>query len=557
MTSGAGAPATPALMKLLDEAAELARRFGSDPQFSRGGGGNISVKADGIMHIKPSGVALKAITADALMPLETEPLLRLLETASDDGAMAGSQRVMAVAMAARLHATGAQRPSVEVLFHVLTPRRFVLHTHPTIVNALCCSRDGARIAHGLFGDDVLWVPYADPGLPLARAISGARRRFEESTGRTAPDVVLLENHGLIVAADEPLAIADAATKVVATVRERLEALGARGSRRNSRRHHPRGAGEKLVAALGPVLRGSLSSGPRLKVVTYDDSPEAVRLASSAEGRGLVMGGPLTPDQIVYAGSWPLWLDLAPVDASQMVETVHAALARHVAAHGALPSIVVVAQLGVLAAGDTIRQADTARDICIDAIRVGFGALQLGGVRAMAPEERRFIEDWEAEDYRRRMDAGGSSEGSARGMVVLVTNAAMGLGPQLTAQLSADGADVLAIDDQLGAAAIAGVVRRYGGFDLLVVNRAVGSTDQRGMSELLDAGFPVLGLQRAAHPGYRSAVIEVLTDAAITPSVPSLIGARAGRWPSESVALTSIRTDSPFSVLETAYEAVSG
>ena len=38
-------------------------------------------------------------------------------------------------------------------------------------------------------------------------------------------------------------------------------------------------------------------------------------------------------------------------------------------------------------------------------RVGFGALALGGLRALAPAERAFIETWEAEVYRLSIDAG--------------------------------------------------------------------------------------------------------------------------------------------------------
>ena len=70
---------------------------------------------------------------------------------------------------------GDRRPSVECVFHALIPRRFVIHTHPTLVNALTCARDGESIAADLFGYDALWIPYVDPGLPLAREIARRRR----------------------------------------------------------------------------------------------------------------------------------------------------------------------------------------------------------------------------------------------------------------------------------------------------------------------------------------------------------------------------------------------
>ena len=96
---------------------------------------------------------------------------------------AGSDPVMRVAMAARRRDEGTRRPSVECVFHALIPRRFVIHTHPTTVNALTCAHDGEALAHDLFGDQVLWIPYTDPGLPLAREI--ARRRDARSGARPA------------------------------------------------------------------------------------------------------------------------------------------------------------------------------------------------------------------------------------------------------------------------------------------------------------------------------------------------------------------------------------
>jgi rhamnose utilization protein RhaD (predicted bifunctional aldolase and dehydrogenase) len=54
---------------LLNELVALARRFGKDPEFARGGGGNISVKTDGVLYIKPSGTSLaSACPTDGARP---------------------------------------------------------------------------------------------------------------------------------------------------------------------------------------------------------------------------------------------------------------------------------------------------------------------------------------------------------------------------------------------------------------------------------------------------------------------------------------------------------
>ena len=141
----------PAPVGVLDELIELAQRFGRDPDFSRGGGGNASAKVDGVLYIKPSGVALATLTAADLVPLDIAPLLALLHaddpaandaTAGDPWPGAdvagGGDLLMSTAMAARLAHAGGRRPSVEVLFHAFLPDRFVLHTHPPAINAVTC-----------------------------------------------------------------------------------------------------------------------------------------------------------------------------------------------------------------------------------------------------------------------------------------------------------------------------------------------------------------------------------------------------------------------------------
>ena len=95
----------------------------------------------------------------------------------------------------------------------------------------------------------------------------------------------------------------------------------------------------IVESLAPALRALLSPDRR-RVVVFDDSPGGAFAATPA-GRAFVEGGPLTPDQIVYAGSWPLLLDLDGVEASDAGSSAAANLAAHVEAHGEAPIIVVV------------------------------------------------------------------------------------------------------------------------------------------------------------------------------------------------------------------------
>lgn len=115
---------------------------------------------------------------------------------------------------------------------------------------------------------------------------------------------------------------------------------------------------------------------------------------SEAGAAFLTAGPLIPDQIVYAGSFPL----VAADA----EAVPAALEAYRAERGLDPVVLVVPGVGVAAVGDVEKTARTALEVYVDALTVAEAASRLGSVRALDERERRFIETWEAEAYRKQV-----------------------------------------------------------------------------------------------------------------------------------------------------------
>ena len=410
-------------IELLAEVSALSRHFGSDPTFTRGGGGNSSGKADGVLYIKPSGVSLATVTPASLMPLVMEPLLAVVD-GMDVASLAGSEAVLKIGLAARLDPADHRRPSVELVFHALLPERIVIHTHPTIVNALTCATGGRQLATELFADDALWIPYTDPGLPLARRIAAERQDHERRTGHSPPPVILLQNHGLIVAGAGVQEIIERSAEVVAAVRGLIERktlsdeAGAQPSAGDT------GTAAEAAPSVAALIAKELGAGGRHVAVLADTSAASLRVGATAAGRAFVRGGPLTPDQIVYAGSWPLLLEAtrytagadagadpgaAASPAALMAAGLRSSLVDHLAAGRETPAIIVIEGVGLFAVADTADLAVTVRDVYLDAIRVADGATRLGGIRSLAPDERRFIEQWEAEAYRRGVAASGDME----------------------------------------------------------------------------------------------------------------------------------------------------
>ncbi len=357
----------------------LANEIGGNTEFSRAGGGNASVKIDGILHIKPSGVPLATLRAEELVPLRIDVLLDALH--SDEEVDGDPVRV--AAQRAQVGDGGGRRPSVEILFHALIPEPLVLHLHPLTANAVTCNEDGPELAARILGDDAVWVDYIDPGVPLARGVEAAREAFTARTGKPAPGITLLGNHGIIVSGSTYDEVAERVHSLTDRIRSAIDATP-----------EPEAP---LTAEIAPARASELAEAFRaaLGADATASSVEDFALTASSPEAGPVTRGPLIPDQIVYAGSLPIILsgDEDGVAVAALVEAYEAE-------RGRKPIIAVVPGALVIAAGDSASGAENALATYCDALRVARDADRLGRVRVMDDRERHFIENWEAEAYRR-------------------------------------------------------------------------------------------------------------------------------------------------------------
>jgi rhamnose utilization protein RhaD (predicted bifunctional aldolase and dehydrogenase) len=168
------------------------------------GEGNTSARASaGTFWVKASGAEMRTIEAGGFVEVAFERVLALLKEEA-----LGDDQVRADLEAARVDPAVKARPSVETVLHALALQvdgvHFVGHTHPTAVNAILCSQKAEEaIAGRLFPDEIVYcgvapvyVPYTDPGLPLARRVRDLVEQHFDALGEP-PKVILMQNHGLI------------------------------------------------------------------------------------------------------------------------------------------------------------------------------------------------------------------------------------------------------------------------------------------------------------------------------------------------------------------------
>ena len=200
----------------LEQLRALSARVGADPLLVQAAGGNTSIKDGATMWIKASGTWLKdAAARDIFVSLDHPAILKGLSE-SDPACEACTNFVRA-----GLNSTGL-RPSIETTVHALMPQRIVVHVHCVNTIAWAIRADAEqRLAEKLAAFNWVFIPYARPGLPLAGAISARLH--------AGVDVLVLGNHGLVVAA-ETVQAADALLGRVVTALTRPVRVAAKPDR---------------------------------------------------------------------------------------------------------------------------------------------------------------------------------------------------------------------------------------------------------------------------------------------------------------------------------------
>ena len=319
--------------------------------------------------------------------------------------------------------TRGRRPSVETSLHNCMNFSYVVHLHPTLVNGLMCSVTAEKRCAELF-PDALYVAYTDPGYTLFKKVYDAIGQWKAQRG-SEPQVIFLQNHGIFVAADTVAEI-DAIYEDVMT---KLEALVA-----------PLPEGETpvcdCVSEVLPAIRQILSRGGR-GLKTLQVTKNALVDEFLANPKGVLT--PFSPDGIVYCKSEYIVID-SDDKAAEAEEKIEAYVTRR----GHTPKVLLIKGIGLVAVGDNAKNARVITEVFLDAMKVAFYARSFGGEHGMEPAWIDFIDNWEVENYRRTVGAGGA-RGRVEGKTIIVTGAAQGFGEGIARELMKEGANIVVAD----------------------------------------------------------------------------------------------------------------
>ena len=375
----------------IEALAEISRFYGANPDYVIAGGGNTSFKDDQTLYIKGSGTFLADAVPEAFVKMDRKVLGRIWEKTYPAESAAREKEVLADLMAARKPGEEQKRPSVETALHDLLPFKYVVHTHPAMVNGLTCSRQGKAAMEELFGNEAIWIPSINPGYILSLNVKTAMDEYIAKY-RKPVSIIFLQNHGVFVGADTVEGVKE-------IYRDIMERFGKKIKRKpdlSASSENGRVPGE-YISVIKEICGGEavFFSGKEISHFVKDIS--SFYPVSKA----------FTPDHIVYAGSDPLFSRAVSTGGSRagFSDTVSADWKAHLEKTGRPPKILAVQVLGVFGLGATEKAAALALELFKDTVKVAVYTESFGGPRFMEQDQVDFINNWEVEAFRSRVSAG--------------------------------------------------------------------------------------------------------------------------------------------------------
>lgn len=494
--------------------------LGSDKRVTNFGGGNTSAKLvmtdpltgaeTKVLWVKGSGGDLGSMKLDGFATLYLEKLESL------KGRYRGLEHEDEM-VAYLPHCTfnlNARAASIDTPLHAYIPYPHIDHMHPDAVIAIAASRASRELTAQIFDGEIGWLPWQRPGFDLGLKL--------EALARSQPGLkgIVLEAHGLFTWGNSSKACYENTLRIIQRATDWL-------AERNS---SPAFGGavceamaaperEAIVAAVGPVIRGKVSSS-ELKVGHFDSSPEVLEFVCSARLRELAQLGTSCPDHFLRTKIRPLVLPFDPArpDIAKLIDELEPALAAYRTDYSeyyerckransppmrdANAVVYLIPGVGMLTFARDKATARISAEFYINAINVMRGASGVDTYVGLPEQEAFDIEYWLLEEAKlQRMP----KPKSLAGRIALVTGGGGGIGRAIAKRLLSEGACVVLADidrqalgsaaeelkarfgpDSIGtveadvtdesavAAALDRAVLNFGGLDILVSNAGIAS-----------------------------------------------------------------------------------
>ncbi len=370
-------------MSAIQQLIDISRHYGSDPAYVIAGGGNTSYKDEKQIWIKASGIPLAGIDESGFVCLSRQKLGEIEEKTYSENSVIREEQVKGDMQKAIISPEDL-RPSVETSLHNLIDHAFIVHTHPTIINAVMCANDVQKEIEERFGSDALYVEYTDPGYILFKKLQAEIQSYRQRYA-SEPKIIFLQNHGIFVGANSPSEVKDIYKDIVSRISEGKDL------------EHPSGKIEVYQSELSSLVSDHYAS--RNLVSLAFRSPLSDHFSTNRDQYQKI-SRPFTPDIIVYCKSNYLFIEKG-VSGKEAEKS----LREFEDSRGYYPKAIVEEQGGLIIVEESEKSIHTVLEVFTDMMKISYLSEQFGGPHSMSDGQISFIDNWEVENYRRKVAKG--------------------------------------------------------------------------------------------------------------------------------------------------------
>ena len=449
--------------------------LGADWRVTNTGGGNTSSKLmekdplNGedveVLWVKGSGGDLRTAKRENFSSLYQQNLIALQDVYSrrDDNGVKSQAEDDMVAM--YRHCTFNLNPrasSIDTPLHSFIPHAIVDHTHPTSCIAVATASNGKELTKEIYGDDVEWVDWMRPGFELGLEMQRVCRENPEAKG------IILGGHGLINWAEDDkacyllsLELIDRAAEYIAVRDRGVKTFG--GQKTAPVDDSVR---ERVLVELLPWLRGRVSQEKKF-IGTVETNDRILEFVNSHDAARLAEMGTSCPDHFLRTKIKPLFVDWNPHE--EDVDVLKARLGEGLkqyqadyrtyyqahkhdnspAIRPASPTVILIPGIGMITWGKTKSESRVTAEFYNAAVEVMRGAEAISDYTALPRQEAFDIEYWLLEEAKLKRQP---PEKELARHIVAVVGAGSGIGREVVSRILPEGATVVALDVDEGAAA---------------------------------------------------------------------------------------------------------
>jgi len=452
--------------------------LGADQRVTNTGGGNTSSKITEkdpltgetveVLWVKGSGGDLRTSTRENFSSLYQSKLLGLQKTYAargDKGLKSSAEDDM---VAAYNHCTFNLNPrasSIDTPLHSFIPAQYVDHMHPNAVIAIAASANCEKLTREIFGGEMAYVPWMRPGFELGLAMQEICKRNPNAKA------IMMGQHGFISWADDDkecyLRTLDFIERASQFIDKKYAEKGG-DARSFGGQKFPTLAPEKrneVFAAILPWLRGQVSQQKRF-IATIQDDEKILRFVNSNDAPRLAELGTSCPDHFLRTKIKPLYVEWNPQanDLAVLKKKLAGGLAQYRKDYAAYyekckhansppmrdtnPTVILIPGLGMIAWGKDKSESRVTAEFYNCAVEVMRGAEAIDRYVSLPQQEAFDIEYWLLEEAKlKRMPA----EKELARQIIIVIGAGSGIGKETAHRLVREGAHIVCVDLNEGAA----------------------------------------------------------------------------------------------------------